>query len=479
MHNFGKNVVYEPRHRYTPRTEEEVLAILARHRDGQIRVQGSGHSWSGILEATDVLLNLTHFSGVTVEEGSAGAGGPGGSVARVGAGARLEQIVVSLRTTAYSLPTLGAITKQTIAGATATATHGTGSPSLSSFVRSVKIACYDAGGQPTIRTICDGDELLAARASLGCLGVILELTLELVPKFWMHEVIKAHDALKSVLAAEAEWPLQQFLVFPYGWRWYAFHRKKVREPDASSLRRLAWFRAFDVVTAEWGLHTLIKTVPWGARLFGARAASGFWTHVVPPMVRSRAVSGRGETILTLHTRHHHIYRHVEMELFVPREHLRAAATFLQEAIPFFAGLNDEVSARLGSELARAGLLHEHQALHGRYVHHYPLFFRRVLGEKTLLAMNEGGERYSMSLFTFEPEGRRQGYYAACGFVARAFARLYSARPHWGKYNPLTAAEIVPLYPCLRRFQTIALAHDPSGVFQNTYTRGLIGKLLAQ
>ena len=362
------------------------------------------------------------------------------------------------------------MTRQTIAGAAATATHGTGSASLSSFVRTVRLACYDAGGNPIIRTIRGGDELLAARVSLGCLGVILELTLELVPRFWMHECMKGHDSLESVLAEEAEWPQQQFLVFPYGWRWYAYHRRRVPEPNARALRRLRWFRAYDVLVVEWGLHSLVKAVLGAARLFGAGAVTGFWKQTLPSLMRSMPVSGSSETILTLHTRHHYIYRHVEMELFVPKEHLRAAVAFLQEAIPFFAGLNTVVSASLGAELARAGLLDEYQALQGRYVHHYLIFFRRVLGEETYLAMNEGGERYSISLFTFEPERRRGTYYAVCGFLAKAFARLYSARPHWGKHNPLTAAEIEPLYPGLERFREICIAQDPNGVFQNAYTK---------
>jgi hypothetical protein len=468
VHNFGKNVVYEPRHRYTPRTVEEVLAILARHRGGQIRVQGAGHSWSGIVEATDVLVSLANFSDVTVEEG------PGGHVARVGAGATIENILAALRKTAFSLPTVGAITRQTIAGATATATHGTGSASLSSFVRIVRLACYDAGGNPIIKTICGGRELLAARASLGSLGVILELTLELVPRFWIHELMKMHDSLESVLDEEAEWPQQQFLVFPYGWRWYAYHRRRVPEPDARTLRRLRWFRVYDALVVEWGLHSLVKAMLGSARLFGARAVTGFWKRMLPPLMRSMPVSGSSETILTLHTRHHHTYRHVEMELFVPKEHLRAAAAFLQEAIPYFAGVSAVVSPSLGVELTRVGLLDEYQALRGQYIHHYLIFFRRVLGEETYLAMNEGGERYSISLFTFEPEGRRRTYYAVCAFLARAFARLYSARPHWGKYNPLTAAEIAPLYPGLERFREICMAHDPNGVFQNAYTKVVIG-----
>lgn len=468
MHNFGKNVAWEPQHRYAPRTTDEVLAILAEHRNGHIRVQSSGHSWSRILEADDVLVRLDHFTSVVVEQG------PAGPVARIGAGATLHQVIAALGKTRYSLPTLGAITRQTIAGATATATHGTGNTSLSGFVRAVTLACYDAGGNPVIRTITGGDELLAARASLGCMGVILEMTLELVPRYWMHEVMAAHDGIESIQRDELEWPQQQFLVFPYGWRWYAYQRRKVVEPDARTLRRLRWYRAYDVVVVELVLHGLVKTVQWASRLFGRRAVTAFWTHLLPPVMRGMPVTGESAAILTLHTAHHHAYRHVEMELFVPRAHLAAAVAFLQEAIPFFAGTRSEISADMHAQLTRIGLLEEYQGLQGTYVYHYLVFFRRILPEETLLAMNEGGERYSMSLFTFEPPRRREAYYAACAVLARAFARLYSARPHWGKYNPLLPADLAGLYPRLGRFREMCRAHDPNGVFQNAYTKAVLG-----
>jgi hypothetical protein len=98
--------------------------------------------------------------------------------------------------------------------------------------------------------------------------------------------------------------------------------------------------------------------------------------------------------------------------------------FVQEAIPFMAGEEKEVSSGLSAELGRVGLLEEYRMLHGRFAYHYVIFFRHILAEDTLLAMNEGGERYSMSLFTFEGPRSREGYYAACGVLARAFARLY-------------------------------------------------------
>ena len=465
MHNFGKNVVYEPRHRYTPRTEEEILAILERHRGGQIRVQGAGHSWSGIVVATDVLVSLANFSDVTVEEG------PAGHVARVGAGATIEKILVSLRKTVFSLPTLGAITRQTIAGATATATHGTGNASLSSFVRTVRLACYDDCGDPIIRTIRGGDELLAARASLGCLGIILELTLELVPRFWMHEVMKVHDSLESVLAEEAEWPQQQFLVFPYGWQWYAYHRRRVPEPNARNAPALALVPGVRRARGRVGDALACEDSAGSGQALRRQRRHGV---LEADAATADAIdAGQRQQRDDIHAAH------------APSPHLPACRDGVvrsEEAPSGRSGVpsgGDSVlrglehwrePERLVGELARVGLLDEFKPLRGQYVHHYLIFFRRVLGEETYLAMNEGGERYSISLFTFEPERRRRTYYAVCGFLARAFARLYSARPHWGKYNPLTAAEIAPLYPGLERFREICIAHDPNGVFQNAYTK---------
>ena len=98
-------------------------------------------------------------------------------------------------------------------------------------------------------------------------------------------------------------------------------------------------------------------------------------------MRSTSVCGPSEVIFTLHTRHHYLFRHVEMELFVPKVHSGDAVKFIQEAIRFFAGLSDVVSEELTAALASVGLLQEYQALQGSYVHHYLIFFRRVLGRK--------------------------------------------------------------------------------------------------
>jgi len=74
----------------------------------------------------------------------------GSRFVRVGAGCTLQLLDKLHATTDQTLPTLGAVKKQTIAGAISTGTHGSGRQSLSHFVANVRIAAYDSAGRATI-----------------------------------------------------------------------------------------------------------------------------------------------------------------------------------------------------------------------------------------------------------------------------------------------------------------------------------------
>lgn len=56
----------------------------------------------------------------------------------------------------------------------------------------------------------------------------------------------------------------------------------------------------------------------------------------------------------------------------------------------------------------------------------------------------------------------------------SLARLYNARPHWGKYFSLGQDDIEILYPDLKNFREICRQLDPGGVFQNDFTREVLG-----
>src|ERR1035438_4838092 len=89
--NFGRNVVFQPRHHYAPRDEAEILAILNRHAKGKIRVMGSRHSWSDAIVSDDVLIDMQHFQQVQIERN------PHGEVmAIVGGGCPIKHALAEL-----------------------------------------------------------------------------------------------------------------------------------------------------------------------------------------------------------------------------------------------------------------------------------------------------------------------------------------------------------------------------------------------
>jgi hypothetical protein len=119
------------------------------------------------------------------------------------------------------------------------------------------------------------------------------------------------------------------------------------------------------------------------------------------------------------------------------------------------------------------------ALRGTFTQHYVVTFRRVLPDDALIAMTaaapaSGGDVpwYAISFITYaEP---RDAFCGLAKFLLSSMIRLYGARPHWGKYCPLTQAEAEALYPRLETFREIARGVDPEGVFQNEFVGRVLG-----
>ncbi len=195
IENFGGNQVWQPRDFFAPTSEAELLAILRTHRGRRFRAIGRLHSWSAAAVGTDVLLDLRYLNAIQIHTD------PDGSWVEVGAGCQVKQLLEYLNRRGYTLPSVGLIDEQTIAGATATGTHGSGKHSLAHYIRAVRLAGYDPVSQePAIRTIADGKELEAARCSLGCLGIITSLRLPIRKQYHVEEVFGAYRHLEQVLA---------------------------------------------------------------------------------------------------------------------------------------------------------------------------------------------------------------------------------------------------------------------------------------
>ncbi len=171
----------------------EVQAAVARAtaQGWAVRTAGTTHSHSDLLHTDGGLVLLTdELGGPPVVE-------PGLSRARIPGGTKLAAIGEPLWEAGFSLANQGDVDVQSMAGLVATGVHGTGR-SLRSISDSVVGATIVTATGDLVSTDDDPELLEATRLNLGALGVVVDLTLRLLPGYHLHERAWS-EALPSVI----------------------------------------------------------------------------------------------------------------------------------------------------------------------------------------------------------------------------------------------------------------------------------------
>jgi FAD/FMN-containing dehydrogenase len=469
LENFGRNVRFAPADVFRPTDQNAVLACLDQHRGHNIRAIGGLHAWSEAAVCRDVILDLRHLDRVTlhVEE-------DGGTYAEIEAGCTIDRVLDYLRSHGgYTLPTYGIIGKQTMAGAVATATHGSGRASLSHYVRAVCVAGYDSdSGRARTYNWDDGEALRAARCGLGCTGILMSVRMGVEPDYLIEEQTRWFERIDDVLDQERDYPRQQFYLIPWSWGWYAqLRRPLTRESGATPGAIAHVHRIFRLVGVDAMLNGAVRLL--SGKLAWWVGVRWFYRRVFPWVAQSGIhVTDHASDILRMR---HDLYIHVEMELFVPAPHVTHAAAFVEWVLRWCGGESPEMPAALTGDDFGRNTIGEVEALRGCYVHDYPITFRRVLCDDTLISMTSGDEAdawYAISLITYQHD--RRPFLRMATFMAAAMASAYRARPHWGKICPLDREALDTLYPALPRFRAVCASVDPDQAFVNDFARRVLG-----
>ena len=176
--NWVGNQSCEPAQLAAPRSEEEVAELVAAA--SKVRVAGAGHSFTPVVTTDGLLLDLRGLPRITAVDGERRhvVCGPATTVGEFGE---------PLWEAGLALANQGDIVAQQIAGACATATHGSGleKPCFSAAIRRARVVTADG----SVREIDGGDELHALQVSVGMLGVVTELELEVAPAYRLREQV--------------------------------------------------------------------------------------------------------------------------------------------------------------------------------------------------------------------------------------------------------------------------------------------------
>lgn len=172
---------------HQPRTEEALVeAVLdASHRAVPLRAVGASHSHYRVAATDGVLVETDHWSGLATDPA---ADNTPPTEVTLRAGTRIFQCGPLLFPHGVALRNQGDIDRQSIVGAAATGTHGTG-PTLQNFSASVtalKVITAD-GNIRSLDAATQPDHFAVARQGLGGVGLLSEVTVAVRPRYRLHE----------------------------------------------------------------------------------------------------------------------------------------------------------------------------------------------------------------------------------------------------------------------------------------------------
>ncbi|WP_440554845.1 FAD-binding protein [Streptomyces sp. SCPE 10] len=173
--NWAHTITYNAKEYQRPRTLDALRALVAGAT--KVRVLGSGHSFNRIADPgpDGVLLSAAQLPPVIEVDSAA-------RTVRVSGGVRYAELARAVHARGLALPNMASLPHISVAGSVATGTHGSGvaNPPLASAVREVELVVADG----TTVAIGRGDARFdGAVTSLGALGVVTALTLDLEPAF--------------------------------------------------------------------------------------------------------------------------------------------------------------------------------------------------------------------------------------------------------------------------------------------------------
>jgi L-gulono-1,4-lactone dehydrogenase len=410
-----------------PKCLDEVTEAVrhARERDLTLRVAGAGHSFTDTVLTSGMLLSLDHMNRVLQVDRES-------ELVRAEAGISLRTLSERLDDEGLALPNLGDIDAQSLAGATATATHGTGirHQNISAGIVSMELVLAD-GSVVEVGEQDDPDALRAARVSVGALGIVTAIALRTVPAFNLHAVDRPRplfEVLESIDELAESNDHFEFYNFPHSDIALTRVNNRVEDPPRPRSRAKAWMD--DVLVVNHLLALVCRTgrrLPW----------------MIPRLSRlAPRLAGTSERVdrsyLIFSSRRD--VRFTEMEYALPRAHAVSAVQAVRQIVE-----RNDFSVTL------------------------PMEVRFVAGDDAFLSPAHGRETCYLAVHMFE------GMEWASFFrsVEAAMVDL-GGRPHWGKRHFQDAASLSPLYPDWDRFGSVRARLDPLGRFTNAYLERVLG-----
>lgn len=340
------------------------------------------------------------------------------STVTVSAGVKYGQLGLFLHQAGYALHNMASLPHISVAGACATATHGSGDGNGNLATAVTGLEFVDAAGEiQSIAHETDGDAMDGAAVSLGAFGVITALTLKIEPSFDVQQdvyerlpfaaLVENFDAIVS-----SAYSVSLFTDWRQPYVNQLWCKRKVGSApfvapgEVFGAQRARHERhPIDAMQADSCTTQMSVRGPWHERL---------------PHFKMDYTPSTGEEL--------------QSEYFVPREHAVVAI---------------QAVARLGAELAPQLMISEIRTIAADRLWMSPCFGQPGVGlhftwKKNWPAVQKLLPKVEAALQRFQP------------------------RPHWGKLFTVAPERVRASYRKLSEFQALAKRYDSNGKFRNAF-----------
>jgi xylitol oxidase len=407
--NWSGNYTYSTSHLHQPQTIEEVQQVVKRC--SKLRALGARHSFNGIADSTENQISLAHLDQMVLNRES--------RTVTVGAGVTYSQLAPYLDGQGYALHNLASLPQISVAGAIATATHGSGDKNgnLATAVSALEVVTAD-GSVVILSRERDGDRFRGAAVNLGAIGVVTKVTLDVQPAFQVAQVVYENLSMDQL-----ERHLDE--IFASGYSVSLF--------------------------TDWQNHRIGQV--WVKR----RVQPGSAPQFAPELLGARLATTK------LHPLAGHSAESCTEQLGIPGPWYERLPHFRINFTPS-SGAELQSEYLIPKEKGYQAILAIEQ-LRDRVTPHLFISELRTI-EADQLWMSTAYQRPSMAIhFTWKPE-----WPAVKNLLPMIEAKLapFGARPHWGKLFAMSAAQIKPQYAEMSRYQELLAHYDPRGKFRNRF-----------
>jgi xylitol oxidase len=408
--NWAGNLMYHAKEVHSPGSVADLQLLVAHN--NRVRALGTRHSFSDLADSHGCLLSVMELpESVDVDSTTASV--------KVAAGMRYAELARHIEKKGFALPALASLPHISVAGACVTATHGSG---VKNGVLAVSVSEFEivtaTGDLISISRDTLKDKFNGVVVNLGYLGIMVNLTLDLVPSFQMRQRVYEQLDLQAATEHFTDLVSCAYSVCLFtDWRedllTQVWIQQCADEPDPPLLAA-PWFTA---TSATRNLHPVsgMSAMSCTEQL----GVPGRW-HERLPHFRPEFMPSSGEEL--------------QSEYMISR---RTAP----QALAALNGIRDRI----------------HPVLQICEI-------RTVAGDEFWMSPCYGQDTVSIH-FTWIADS--SAVLPVVSLVEETLAE-FGARPHWAKIFTTPPEVIRELYPRLADFAELVAQFDPAGKFRNSY-----------